>query len=483
MLDALTDRFGEVFRKLRGRGRITEDNIQEVMRDVRTALLEADVHVEVVKSFCNDVTQKAVGAEVIKTLHPEQVMVKIVHDELIRLMGPVDSRIPWVSNPPTIILMAGLQGSGKTTTCAKLAKYCLAQGKRPMMVAADLKRPAAIDQLEVLGTQVDVPVYAERGHQNAVKVCRNGVSDARKKLLDVVILDTAGRLAIDEEMMAEVANVAQTVAPHQIYLVLDAMTGQDAVNTAKHFNDRLELDGVILTKFDSDTRGGAILSVKSITTKPVKFIGVGEKLDRLEEFHPERMAGRILGMGDIVSLVEQTQKQVNAEEAARLEAKMKKGDLSLDDFIAQVEKAIGGRSLKDMLKMIPGVGSMMRETELEVDEDEIKRMRAIVNSMTPTERSNPKIIDASRRRRIARGSGTDTEDVSGLCKQFLQTRDMMKHMAGLSMMDRMKFGSQMAQMSMSGGKMPTFKGSSKPKFKPNKKDKRRDRKRKRRGGQ
>jgi signal recognition particle subunit SRP54 len=353
-------------------------------------------------------------------------------------------------------------------------------GKRPLMVAADLKRPAAIDQLEVLGAQLDVPVYAERGHLNAVKVCRNGVAEGRKKLLDVVILDTAGRLAIDEEMMAEVANVAQTVSPHQIYLVLDAMTGQDAVNTAKHFNDRLELDGVILTKFDSDTRGGAILSVKSITTKPVKFIGVGEKLDRLEEFHPERMAGRILGMGDIVSLVEQTQKQVNAEEAAKLEAKMKKGDLSLDDFIAQVEKAVGGRSLKDMLKMIPGVGSMMRETELDIDEDEIKRMRAMVNSMTKAERVNPKIIDASRRRRIAKGSGTDTEDVSGLCKQFLQTRDMMKHMAGLSMMDRMKFGSQMAQMSMSGGKMPNFKGgTAKAKFKPNKKDKRKERKRKR----
>ncbi len=479
MFDALTDRFGEVFHKLRGRGRITEDNVQEVMRDVRTALLEADVHLDVVKSFCAEVLRKAIGAEVVKTLHPEQVMVKIVHDELIRLMGPVDSRIPWVSTPPTIILMAGLQGSGKTTTCAKLAKYCLDKGKRPLMVAADLKRPAAIDQLEVLGQQLNVSVYAERNHQNAVKVCRNGVTEAKSKLFDVVILDTAGRLAIDEEMMAEVANVAQTVAPHQIYLVLDAMTGQDAVNTAKHFNDRLELDGVIMTKFDSDTRGGAILSVKSITTKPIKFIGVGEKLDRIEEFHPDRMAGRILGMGDIVSLVEQTQQKVDAQEAARLEAKMKKGELTLDDFIAQVEKTLGGRSLKDMLKMIPGVGGMMRETELEVDEDEVTRMRAIVNSMTPQERANPKVVDASRRRRIARGSGTDPEDVSGLCKQFLQTRDMMKHMAGLSLMDRMKFGSQMAQMSMSGGKLPTFKGgSAKPKFKPSKKDKRKARKRK-----
>ncbi len=479
MFDALTDRFNDVFRRMRGRGKISEENVREVMRDVRTGLLEADVHIDVVKKFCDEVTQKAIGAEVIKTLHPDQVMVKIVHDELIGLMGPVDSRIPWVANPPTIILMAGLQGSGKTTTCAKLAKYCIDRAKKPLLVAADLKRPAAIDQLEVLGQQLGVPVHAERDHQNPVKVCRNGVELAKRQLRDVVILDTAGRLAIDEELMTEVANIAGTVGPHQIYLVLDAMTGQDAVNTAKHFNERLELDGVIFTKFDSDTRGGAILSVKSVTTKPVKFIGVGEKLDRLEEFHPDRMAGRILGMGDIVSLVEHAQQQVDVEEAAKLEAKMKKGVLTLDDFISQMEKVMGGRSLKDMLKMIPGVGSMMRDTDMQIDEGEIQRMKAIVNSMTPKERANPKLLDGSRRRRIARGSGTDTEDVSGLCKQFLQARDMMKHMAGLSLGDRMKFGSQMAQMSMAGGKMPSFKGSTaKPKFQPSKKDRRKDRKRK-----
>ena len=477
MFDALSDRFNDVFRKLRGRGRISEENVREVMRDVRTALLEADVHLDVVKSFTESVTEKAIGSEVIKTLHPEEVMVKIVHDELIGLMGPIDSRIPWVSNSPTIILMAGLQGSGKTTTCAKLAKYCLDRGKKPMLVAADLKRPAAIDQLEVLGEQLNVDVYTERGHQNAVKVCRNGVSAAQRKLLDVAILDTAGRLAIDEEMMAEVANIARTVSPHQIYLVLDAMTGQDAVITAKHFNERLELDGVIMTKFDSDTRGGAILSVKSITTKPVKFIGVGEKLDRLEEFHPDRMAGRILGMGDIVSLVEHAQQQVDVEEAARLEAKMKKGDLSLDDFIGQMEKVMSGRSLKDMLKMIPGVGGMMRESDMDIDEGEVPRMKAIVSSMTPAERANPKILDASRRRRVARGSGTVPEDVSGLCKQFLQARDVMKQMAGMSMTDRMKFGSQFAQMSMSGGKMPTLKTQARPKFKASRKDRRKARKR------
>ena len=478
MFDSLTDRLNDVFRRMRGRGRITEDNIREIMRDVRTALLEADVHLDVVKNFVAQVTQKAIGAEVIKTLHPDQVMVKIVHDELIGLMGPVDSRIPWVSSPPTIILMAGLQGSGKTTTCGKLAKYCLDRGKKPLLVAADLKRPAAIDQLEVLGQQLGVPVHTERDHQNAVKVCRNGVAVAQRKLLDVVILDTAGRLSIDDELMTEIANVAQAVAPHQIYLVLDAMTGQDAVNTARNFNERLELDGVIFTKFDSDTRGGAILSVKSIVHKPVKFIGVGEKLDRLEEFHPDRMASRILGMGDIVSLVEQAQQQVDAQEAARLEAKMKKGDLTLDDFIKQMERVIGGRSLKDLLKMIPGVGSLMRETDLQVDEGEIRRMRAIVNSMTPKERANPKLIGASHRRRIARGSGTDPEDVSTLCKQFLQARDMMKAMAGMGLRERMKLGSQFAQLSMTGGKLPTFKGSTKPKFKPSTKDKRKARKRK-----
>lgn len=478
MFDSLTDRLNDVFRRMRGRGRITEDNIREIMRDVRTALLEADVHLDVVKTFITQATQKALGAEVIKTLHPDQMMVKIVHDELIGLMGPVDSRIPWVSPPPTVILMAGLQGSGKTTTCGKLAKYCLDRGKKPLLVAADLKRPAAIDQLEVLGQQLGVPVHTERDHQNAVKVCRNGVAVAQRKLLDVVILDTAGRLSIDDELMTEIANVATAVAPHQIYLVLDAMTGQDAVNTARNFNERLELDGVIFTKFDSDTRGGAILSVKSIVHKPVKFIGVGEKLDRIEEFHPDRMASRILGMGDIVSLVEQAQHQVDAEEAARLEAKMKKGDLTLDDFIKQMERVMGGRSLKDMLKMIPGVGGLMRETDMQVDEGEIKRMRAIVDSMTPRERANPKAIGASHRRRIARGSGTDPEDVSTLCKQFLQAREMMKAMAGMGLRERMKFGSQFAQMSMAGGKMPTFKGSTKPKFKPSTKDKRKARKRK-----
>ena len=479
MFDTLSERFNDVFRKVRGRGRISEDNVREVMRDVRTALLEADVHLDVVKKFTREVTDRAIGEEVIKTLHPDQLMVRIVNDELTRLMDPVDARIPWVADPPTIILMAGLQGSGKTTTCAKLAKFCQTKGKKPLMVAADLKRPAAIEQLEVLGEQLGVPVHAERDHTNAVKVCRNGVQVARRKLLDVVILDTAGRLSIDEELMTEVARIAETVAPHQIYLVIDAMTGQDAVNTAKNFNERLELDGVILTKFDSDTRGGAVLSVKHVTGKPIKFIGVGEKLDQLDEFHPERMAGRILGMGDIVSLVEHAQQQVDVEQAAKLEAKMAKGTLTLEDFINQMDRLTGGgRSMKDLLKMIPGIGGMMKQQELDIDDGEIARMKAIVHSMTPKERANPKMIDASRRRRVARGSGNETEDVSGLCKQFLQARDMMKAMAGMSMVDRMRFGSEFAQMSMAGGKMPTIK-SKKPtrQARRSTRDKRKSRKR------
>ncbi|MCH9002619.1 MAG: signal recognition particle protein, partial [Planctomycetes bacterium] len=298
MFDALTNRLSGVFAGLRGRGRISEDNVTEVMREIRTALLEADVNLEVAREFCEEVHRKAVGAEIIKTLKPADMMVKIVHDELVRIMGPVDPKIPFVSPGPTVLLLAGLQGSGKTTTCGKMAKMLLGRAKRPLLVAADLKRPAAIDQLEVLGEQVGCPVYTERGHQNAVKVCRNGVKHARKTDRDVVILDTAGRLAIDDELMDEIAKVASTTSPHQIYLVLDAMTGQDAVNTAKSFNERLELDGCILTKFDSDTRGGAALSVKQVTGKPIKFIGVGEKMEALEEFHPDRIAGRILGMGD-----------------------------------------------------------------------------------------------------------------------------------------------------------------------------------------
>jgi len=475
MFDALSDRLGSIFKGLRGRGKISEENVAEVMREIRTALLEADVHLEVARQFCAEVQEKAIGAEVINTLRPAEVMVKIVHDELVEIMGPVDPKIPFVQPGPTILMMAGLQGSGKTTTCGKMAKMLLERAKRPLMVAADLKRPAAIDQLEVLGEQVGVPVYTERGHQNAVKVCRNGVNHARKTDRDVVILDTAGRLAIDEEMMAEVAKVAETTTPHQIYLVLDAMTGQDAVNTAKVFNERLELDGAILTKFDSDTRGGAALSVKRITGKPIKFIGVGEKLDALEEFHPDRIAGRILGMGDVLSLVEKAQKQYDAGEAAKLEEKMQSGKFTLDDFLLQLRKMKQMGSMKDLLKRMPGMGEAMGD--MEVDDGELVRIEAVIQSMTPKERGNPKLIDTSRRRRIARGAGCDPTEVSGLVKMYEPMRDMMKAISGQSFLQRMKMMPQLSKMMTSGGP-PRMKGkSSQTRRTLSKKDKRKRRRR------
>lgn len=457
MFDALTNKLNDVFRGLRGRGKISEGNVGEVMKEIQTALLEADVNLDVARAFCDEVQQKAIGAEVIKTLKPADVMVKIVHDELVRLMGPVDPRIPFVTPGPTVLLMAGLQGSGKTTTCGKMAKMLLGRAKRPLLVAADLKRPAAIDQLEVLGAQVGVPVYTERGHQNPVKVCRNGIAEARKTDRDVVILDTAGRLAIDEELMAEIAKVAEAVGPQQIYLVLDAMTGQDAVHTAKAFNERLELDGIILTKFDSDTRGGAALSVKRVTGKPIKFIGVGEKLEAIEEFHPDRVAGRILGMGDILTLVEQAQRQYDKGEAEKMEAKMASGKFGLDDFLMQLRKMKGMGSMKDLVKKIPGMADMLGDEE--IDDTELDHFEAMILSMTPKERANPKIIDTPRRRRIARGAGVDPADVSQLVKQFEPMRNMMKMMSGQSFMQRLKMGTQFSKM-MAGGGMPKFKGSS-----------------------
>lgn len=427
MFESLTEKFNSVFKSLAGRGRITESNVSDAVRDVRKALLEADVSYNVVKKFCKDVMQAAIGAEVIKSLHPSQVFVKIVNDELTQLMGPVDTRIYFVSPGPTVIMLAGLQGGGKTTTAAKLGKYLVSKGRRPLLVADDLRRPAAIEQLVVLGEQLNIDVYSEES-KDALKVAKNGVKHARDNNYDVAVLDTAGRLHIDEEMMTEVANVAKAVTPHQIYLVCDAMTGQDAVNSAKEFNERLELDGVILTKLDGDARGGAALSVKAVTGKPIKFIGVGEKLDKLEEFHPDRMASRILGMGDVVTLVEKAQEQFEAEEASKLQKKMAKGTFGFDDFLKQIQavKKMGG--IKDMLKMIPGMGGQLGD--MDFDDAEIHRMEAIVYSMTPYERREPDIIDASRRRRVAAGAGVQVHDVSGLVKTFKRSRDMMKAMSG-----------------------------------------------------
>jgi signal recognition particle subunit SRP54 len=431
MFDALTEKLNSVFRNLSGRGRITEANVSDAMHDVRKALLEADVNYHVVKQFVKDVTQAAVGAEVIKSLHPGQVMVKIVHDELTNLMGPVDTQIYYVSPGPTIIMLAGLQGGGKTTSAGKLAKYIASKGKRPLLVADDLQRPAAIEQLITLGGQLGIPVYSEKDNKDAVKVAKNGVSHAKSIGCDVVVLDTAGRLHVDEEMMTEVANVAKAVSPHQIYLVCDAMTGQDAVNSAKEFNSRLELDGVILTKLDGDARGGAALSVKAVTGKPIKFIGVGEKLDKIEEFHPDRMAGRILGMGDVVSLVEKAQQEFNADEAAKMQAKMAKGSFGFDDFLKQMSMVRKMGGMADMLKLIPGLGSQMQG--LQVDEKEFNRIEGIVHSMTLEERRDPDIIDGSRRRRIAKGCGVDLMEVSSLIKTFERTRQMMKSLSGGAM--------------------------------------------------
>ncbi|MBL7154616.1 MAG: signal recognition particle protein [Phycisphaerae bacterium] len=427
MFESLTEKFNNVFRSLSGRGRITEANISDAMRDVRKALLEADVSYQVVKAFCKDVTEAALGAEVIKSLHPGQVMVKIVSDQLTKLMGPVDTRIYFVSPGPTIIMLAGLQGCGKTTTAAKLAKYLVANGKKPLLVADDLQRPAAIEQLKVLGDQIDVDVYAEDS-KNSVKVAKNSIKHAKENGHDVIVLDTAGRLHIDEDMMSEIAAVAKAVTPQQIYLVCDSMTGQDAVNSAKEFNERLELDGVILTKLDGDARGGAALSVKAVTGKPIKFIGIGEKLDKIEEFHPDRMASRILGMGDMVTLVEKAQEQFDADEAAKLQKKMAKGSFGFDDFLKQMQavKKMGG--MKDMLKLMPGMGSQLKD--LDLDGAEIGQMEAIVHSMTLRERRQPDLIDSSRRRRIAGGAGVQPHDVSGLVKTFMRSRDMMKALSG-----------------------------------------------------
>jgi signal recognition particle subunit SRP54 len=472
MFDALTDKFNSVFRSLSGRGRITEANVSDAMYEVRRALLEADVNYHVTKEFCKNVKDAAMGAEVIKSLHPGQVMVKIVSDELTKLMGPVDPKIYYVSPGPTIVMMAGLQGSGKTTTAAKLAKLIVEKdGKRPLMIADDLQRPAAIEQLCLLGEQLGVEVYKEDGAKDAVKVAKNGLQHARKNGYDVVILDTAGRLHVDEEMMNEIAAVSKAVSPHQIYLVCDAMTGQDAVNSAKEFNERLELDGVILTKLDGDARGGAALSIKAVTGKPIKFVGMGEKLDNLEPFHPDRMASRILGMGDVVTLVEKAQEQFDEVQAQKMQAKMAKGTFGFDDFLKQMQslKKMGGMS--SMLKLLPGMGALK---DMDIDDSEIGKIEGIVHSMTTAERTDPDLIGSSRRRRIARGSGRDVQDVAGLIKTFKRSREMMKMMAGggggMGALKKMFSGGGGDMMSaMASGGMRKVKQRSKRKRPPRKK--------------
>jgi signal recognition particle subunit SRP54 len=454
MFEALTEKFSDVFRRLSGRGRLTEANVTEAMREVRTALLEADVHYQVVQTFCDDVTAKALGQEVLRSLHPGQLMVKIVHDELVALMGPVDSRIYYVSPPPTILMLAGLQGSGKTTTAGKLAKLVTSQGKQPGLVACDLQRPAAVEQLAVIADQAEVPIFRVPDETNPIRVARQALVWAGENQRDVLIVDTAGRLHIDEEMMKQACDIAAAVKPHQIYLVCDAMTGQDAVNSAREFNQRLELDGVILTKFDSDARGGAALSVKAVTGKPIKFIGVGEKLEKLEPFHPDRMAGRILGMGDVVSLVEKAQQEFDADQAVKLQEKMAKGKFTLTDFLGQIKQMQKLGPLKEVLKLMPGMGEQIKA--MQMSGDELATMEAIIQSMTPAERQDPTTIEASRRRRIARGSGTEPQDVSGMVKSFSMVAGMMKQMAGMGLKDRAALAKQVGQMGATG-MMPRFK--------------------------
>ncbi|QOV91724.1 signal recognition particle protein [Humisphaera borealis] len=448
MLDALTDKFNNVFRTLSGRGRISEENIREAMREVRTALLEADVSFKIVKDFTEAVVQKAIGREVIKLLRPGELMVQIVYEELVNLMGPVDTRIYYVQPPPTVIMMAGLQGAGKTTTCGKLAKYLVAKGHHPLLCAADLQRPAAVEQLRTLGAQLGIPVYTddskvaphgEVAKGAAVSVCRAAIAQAKQTGRDVVILDTAGRLHIDDALMGELREVNTQLKPHQVFLVLDAMSGQDAVNSAKAFNEQLEVDGLILTKFDSDTRGGALLSAKMITGKPVKFIGTGEKLDALEEFRPEGMAQRILGMGDILQLVTEAQQKFSQEEAQKLQEKMEQGNFTLDDFMAQMGQVQKLGSMDRIMKMIPGMSQLTKQMNMgDGDvERQMGRMKAIYNSMNKRERKNPDLLDGTRRRRIARGAGVELNEVGQFMKQFEQTRDMMKAVGGMGMAGKM----------------------------------------------
>ena len=424
MFENLTDRLDRAFKLLKGQGRITEINVAETLKDVRKALLDADVNYKIAKIFTDTVKEKALGQKILTAIQPGQMMVKIVHDELVDLMGGGKEEINLKANP-SVILVAGLQGSGKTTFAAKLAQYVKTKkGKNPLLVAGDIYRPAAIEQLKVLAGQIEVNVYAEEDSKEPVKIARAAVKHAKLQGHTVVIIDTAGRLAIDEQMMKEVAAIKDAVSPHEILFVVDAMTGQDAVNTAREFNERLDFHGVVLTKLDGDTRGGAALSIKSVVQKPIKFVSTGEKLDALDVFYPERMADRILGMGDIVSLVEKAQEQFDAEEARKMQKKIAKNQFNFNDFIAQVQQIKKMGNLKDLASMIPGVGKSIKD--LDIDDDAFKGLEAIIQSMTPEERENPAIINGSRRKRIASGSGTEIQEVNRLIKQFDQTRRMMR---------------------------------------------------------
>lgn len=424
MFENLSERLERSLKILKGQGKITEINVAETLKDVRRALLDADVNYKVAKQFTDTVKAKALGQNVLTAIKPGEMMVKIVHDELASLMGSETAQLNLSGNP-TVILMSGLQGSGKTTFSGKLARKLKSEkSKRPLLVACDVYRPAAIDQLKVLGEQINVPVYTEEGNNNPVEIAKNAIRHAKANNLDLVIVDTAGRLAVDEQMMDEIEAIKNAINPQEILFVVDAMTGQDAVNTAKEFNDRLDFDGVVLTKLDGDTRGGAALSIRAVVTKPIKFVGTGEKLDALDLFHPARMADRILGMGDIVSLVEKAQNAYNEEEARKLSKKIAKNQFDFNDFLSQIQQIKKMGNLKDLASMIPGVGKAIKD--IDIDDNAFKGIEAIIHSMTREERANPSIINQSRRQRIAKGSGTTIVEVNRMLKQFEQMRKMMK---------------------------------------------------------
>jgi signal recognition particle subunit SRP54 len=447
MFENLSDRLERSFKILKGEGKITEINVAETLKDVRRALLDADVNFKVAKQFTDTVKQKAMGMNVLTAVKPSQLMVKIVHDELTELMGGKAVELK-LENRPAIILMSGLQGSGKTTFSGKLAKMLKErQHKKPLLVACDVYRPAAIEQLKVVGESVGVDVYTEEGNKNVVEIAQNAIRKAKQESYNVVIVDTAGRLAVDEEMMNEIETLKKAINPDETLFVVDSMTGQDAVNTAKEFNDRLDFDGVVLTKLDGDTRGGAALSIRTVVTKPIKFVGTGEKMEAIDVFHPERMADRILGMGDVVSLVERAQQQFDEEEAKRLEKKIRKNKFDFDDFMGQIQQIKKMGNIKDLASMIPGVGKAIRDVD--IDDNAFKGVEAIINSMTPKERANPDIINQSRKLRIAKGSGTKIEEVNRLMKQFDQTRKMMRMVSG---MGSSKMAQMAAAMKMKGGK-------------------------------
>jgi signal recognition particle subunit SRP54 len=428
MFENLSEKFERAFKIIKGQGHITEINVAESLKEVRKALLDADVSYKIAKSFTEDVKEKAIGQNVLKSLEPGQLMVKIVHDELVNLMGNERSDINIKINP-SIILLSGLQGSGKTTFAAKLANHLKTKrGKNPMLVACDVYRPAAIQQLKVLGEQINIEVFSDETDNKPVSLSKKAVSYAKDKGYNVVIIDTAGRLAIDEDMMNEISAIKNAVNPHEILFVVDSMTGQDAVNTAKTFNDILDFDGVVLTKLDGDTRGGAALTIKSVVNKPIKFVGLGEKIDAIDVFYPERMADRILGMGDIVSLVERAQEQFSVEEAQKLQKKIAKNQFNFNDFISQINQIKKMGNIKDLVGMIPGMGKALKDVD--IDDDAFKSIEAIVGSMTPQEREHPDVLNGSRRKRIAIGSGTNITEVNRLIKQFEDTRKVMKSIQG-----------------------------------------------------